>query len=157
MGEYSTIDFFAADYQKCATMSAEEKREYINEQYLHCSELFSKELFLKKFSEKKIKLFADFLFACNMLAAVTHTEISVAFHPNSNEASVILLGKRFDCGEYATVFLNAIVCICKTISIDAVEDEGGKTMIFIVYSFDSQKDEMIKDLIKNIGDKSTEK
>lgn len=151
MGEYPTIDFFAADYQKCATMGKEEKLEYINEQYSRCVELFSKDPFLKSFDEKKTKLFADFLFACNMLAAVTYTEISVAFHPNSNESSVILLGKKFDCGEYATAFLLTIACICKSISIEAIEDEGGKTMIFIVYSFDSQKDEVIKDLVEKIG------
>ena len=94
MQEYS---FLELDYKNCALEKEVDFWKKQLENPVSWMKKIDQDTFLCQFSEDSKKALAAFICDCDRIAHLSKGEFSLSIHPDTNEASAVILARKFIC------------------------------------------------------------
>ena len=138
MNTEQTIDLFSTNYKNFSSLNAEDSAKQFEENLNLCKNTIEKNPFFQSLEEEKRQRFIHLANTCHLLAYQTQAELSISLHPTQKQASVIILEKCLHFYHEFKNLLSALLSSATAVSIEAVEENGPKTVFFILFSFDEE-------------------
>ena len=138
MNAEQTIDLFSADYKNIFSLGAEDAAKQFDETINLCKTAIEEHPFFQSLEEEEREHFIYLASLSHLLAYQTQAELSISLHPTQKQASVIILEKCLHFYHEFSSILSALLSSATTVSIEAVEENGPKTVFFILFSFDKK-------------------
>jgi hypothetical protein len=138
MNAEQIIDLFSTDYKNIFSLGAEEAARQFDETINLCKNVIEEHPFFQSLEEEKRERFIHLANICHLLAYQTQAELSISLHPAQKQASVIILEKYLHFYHEFSAILSALLSSATSVSIEAVEENGPKTVFFILFSFDEK-------------------
>ena len=139
MNKEPTIDLFAANYKNFSFLNKEDTKKQYEENLNRCKNAIETLPFFQALEKERHERFIELVNLCNLLAFHTGAEISLSVHHEYKYASVIIYKDLLDFRNKATAILAAVCSASSFISIEAVEENGLKTVLFLLFSFEDNR------------------
>lgn len=126
MKTYSILEL---DYSTQQTK--EEITRYAEEHFPVLHELLKSDPILSQLTQNQKNTFLAFVTSCHAIAMHSHTEISVALHPDTNEASAVILAKEIELKHPMSALLATAISLSNFFAIEPDREDASKLVIFL--------------------------
>lgn len=127
MKEYS---FLELDYKNCALEKEVDFWKKQLENPVSWMKKIDQDTFLCQFSEDSKKALAAFICDCDRIAHLSKGEFSLSIHPDTNEASAVILAKEIHLQFPWCAVFSDISLMAKHFHIEPIEENGLQLMIY---------------------------